>query len=168
MQNYRFSINLSGASLNSESFLEFLTQKLTDYHLPSDLFCFEITETIAVSNLDKVAKFINSLKNLGCSFALDDFGTGMSSLTYLKNLPVDYLKIDGSFIKELNNNKASKVMVEAINHIAEGIGLKTVAEFVENQTILDTVRDLKVDYAQGFHLGRPGALMDIIKPLIAS
>ena len=165
-QNHRFSINLSGASLNSESFLEFLAQKLNDYHLPPHLFCFEITETIAVADLDKVATFINSLKNLGCSFALDDFGTGMSSLTYLKNLPVDYLKIDGSFIKELNNNQASKVMVEAINHIAEGIGLKTVAEFVENQTILDTVRDLKVDYAQGFHLGRPGALMDVITPLV--
>ena len=167
-QNHRFSINLSGASLNNESFLEFLSQKLNDYHLPPHLFCFEITETIAVSNLDKVAQFIDSLKNIGCSFALDDFGTGMSSLTYLKNLPVDYLKIDGSFIKEVNNNKASKVMVEAINHIAEGIGLKTVAEFVENQTILDTVRDLKVDYAQGFHLGRPGELMDVITPLITS
>lgn len=161
-QNYRFSINLSGASLNSESFLEFLLQKLTDYHLPAHLFCFEITETVAVSNLTRVAKFIKSLKNLGCSFALDDFGTGMSSLTYLKNLPVDYLKIDGSFIKGLNNNKASRVMVEAINHIAEGIGLKTIAEFVENQTILDAVRKLKVDYAQGFHLGRPGILMDVL------
>ena len=164
-QNYRFSINLSGASLNSEYFLEFLSQRLADYHLSPHLFCFEITETVAVSDLVKVAKFINSLKNLGCSFALDDFGKGMSSLTYLKNLPVDYLKIDGSFIKELNNNKVSKVMVEAINHIAAGIGLKTVAEFVENQTILDTVKDLKVDYAQGFHLGRPGVLMDVIEPL---
>ena len=164
-QNHRFSINLSGASLNSESFLEFLSQKLNDYHLPAHLFCFEITETIAISNLAQVVKFINSLKNLGCSFALDDFGKGMSSLTYLKNLPVDYLKIDGSFIKELNNNQASKVMVEAINYIATGIGLKTVAEFVENQTILDTVRDLKVDYAQGFYLGRPDALMDVVTPL---
>ena len=161
-QNYCFSINLSGASLNSESFLEFLTQKLTDYHLPPHLFCFEITETIAVSNLTNVAKFINSLKNLGCSFALDDFGKGMSSLTYLKNLPLDYLKIDGSFIKELNSDKASQVMVEAINYIAEGIGLKTIAEFVENQTILDTVRELKIDYAQGFHLGRPTVLTEVI------
>ncbi len=161
-QNYRFAINLSGASLNSESFLKFLSQKLTDYHLPPHLFCFEITESLAISNLAKVAKFIDFLRNLGCSVALDDFGKGMSSLTYLKNLPVDYLKIDGSFIKELNNNKTSKVMVEAINHIAEGIGLKTVAEFVENQNILDSVRDLKIDYGQGFHLGRPGLLRDVI------
>ncbi len=161
-QNHRFAINLSGASLNSESFLNFLLKRLIDYHLPFHLFCFEITETVALSDLAKVAKFINSLKHLGCSFALDDFGKGMSSLTYLKDLPVDYLKIDGSFIKELNNNKASKVMVEAINHMAHGTGLKTVAEFVENQTVLDTLRDLKVDYAQGFHLGRPGVLMNVI------
>ncbi|MDJ0569562.1 MAG: EAL domain-containing protein [Pleurocapsa sp. MO_192.B19] len=161
-QNHHFSINLSGASLNSKSFLDSLSQKLTDYHLPSRLFCFEITETVAISNLAKVSNFINSLKTLGCSFALDDFGKGMSSLSYLKNLPIDYLKIDGSFITELNHDKASKVMVEAINHIAEGIGLKTVAEFVENQAILDTVRDLKVDYAQGYHLGRPEKLANIL------
>ncbi len=161
-QNHRFAVNLSGASLNQESFLEFLSQRLADYHLPPDIFCFEITETVAIAELSKVANFITSLKKLGCSFALDDFGTGMSSLTYLKNLPVDYLKIDGSFIRELNNDNSSKVMVEAINHIAEGIGLKTVAEFVENQHILDTVRDLKIDYAQGFHLGRPGILMSVI------
>lgn len=161
-QNHRFAINLSGASLNQESFLKFLSQRLKDYHLPPNLFCFEITETVAVSELKKVGKFIQSLKNLGCSFALDDFGTGMSSLTYLKNLPVDYLKIDGSFIRELNDSKSSKVMVEAINHIAEGIGLKTVAEYVENQHILDTVKDLKIDYAQGYHLGRPGVLMKVI------
>jgi EAL domain-containing protein (putative c-di-GMP-specific phosphodiesterase class I) len=137
-------------------------QKLSDYHLPSKLFCFEITETVAISNLDRVSNFINSLKTLGCSFALDDFGKGMSSLTYLKNLPIDYLKIDGSFITELNKDKVSKIMVEAINHIAEGIGLKTVAEFVENQAILDTVRELRVNYAQGYYLGRPQKLADIL------
>ena len=162
LQNYRFAINLSGASLNSKPFMEFLSQRLTSSHLPGHLFCFEITETVAISNLTIVLEFIKSIKNLGCCFALDDFGKGMSSLTYLKNLPVDYLKIDGSFIRELNNNHASKVMVEAINYIAEGIGLKTVAEFVENQTIFDSVRSLKVDYAQGFHLGRPQVLMKAI------
>ena len=157
-----FSINLSGASLNSESFLEFLSQKLTEYHLPPNLFCFEVTETVAVSDLARAVNFLESLRNLGCTVALDDFGTGMSSLNYLKNLPIDYLKIDGSFIKELNYNKASKLLVEAINIIAEGMGLKTVAEFVENQTILDSVRNLKIDYAQGFHLGHPGLLMEVI------
>jgi diguanylate cyclase (GGDEF)-like protein len=160
--NHRFSINLSGASLNNESFLRFLQRRLVSCPLPADLFCFEITESIAVLNLDRIVKFIDSLKKIGCSFALDDFGKGVSSLTYLKSLPVDYLKIDGSFIRELNINPASKVMVEAINHIAAGIGLKTVAEFVENESILNSVRDLNVDYAQGFHFGCPGALMDLI------
>ena len=160
--DHRFSVNLSGASLNSESFLQFLKQKLTDCPFPAELFCFEITESIAVSDLDRIIEFINSLKQIGCSFALDDFGKGVSSLTYLKNLPVDYLKIDGSFIRELNINPASKVMVEAINHIAVGIGLKTVAEFVENEAILNSVRNLNVDYAQGFHLSRPATLLDAI------
>jgi len=161
-ENHRFSINLSGASLNNESFLKFLKHRLDSCPFPADLFCFEITESIAVNDLNKIVKFINSLKEIGCSFALDDFGKGVSSLTYLKSLPVDYLKIDGSFIRELNNSPASKVMVEAINHIAEGIGLKTVAEFVENEAILNSVRELNVDYAQGFHLGRPAAFMDAI------
>ena len=160
---YRFSINLSGASLNSEPFMEFLVEKLTNCIFPPQLFCFEITETVAILDLSRVVEFINSIKNFGCSFALDDFGKGMSSLTYLQNLPVDYLKIDGSFIKELNNTqKSSKFMVEAINHIAEGIGLKTIAEFVENQSTLDTLRELEVDYAQGFHLGRPELLQEAI------
>ena len=161
--NYCFSINLSGTSLNSESFMQFLMEKLLNSPLPPQIFCFEITETIAVSDLTRAIKFINALKELGCSFALDDFGKGMSSLTYLQNLPVDYLKIDGSFIRKLNNqDQASRVMIEAINHMATGIGLKTVAEFVENQTILDRVKELRVDYAQGFHLGRPGVLMEVL------
>ena len=155
-------MNLSGASLNNESFLQFLKQRLTQCSLPASLFCFKITESVAVLDLSRVVKFINSLKELGCSFALDDFGKGVSSLTYLKSLLVDYLKIDGSFIRELDINPTSKVMVEAIGHIAEGIGLKTVAEFVENKAILNSVRDLNVDYAQGFHLGRPVALKDLI------
>ena len=161
--DYRFSINLSGASLNNDSFLRFLKQRLANCSLPPQMFCFEITESIAVSDLSRVIAFIKDLKEVGCSFALDDFGKGVSSLTYLKNLPVDFLKIDGSFIRELNDNTASKVMVEAINHIAEGIGLKTVAEYVENENILNSVRDLNVDYAQGFHLGYPTALMDALK-----
>ena len=161
-ENHRFSVNLSGSSLNNESFLEFLKERLTKCSLPAELFCFEITESVAVSDLNRIVEFINSLKEIGCSFALDDFGKGVSSLTYLKSLPVDYLKIDGSFIKELNINPASRVMVEAINHIAEGIGLKTVAEFVEDEQTLSSVRNLNVDYAQGFHLSRPTALMEAI------
>lgn len=161
-QNHRFSINLSGASLNDENFLDFLLNKLKTYHLPPQIFCFEITETIAISNLNKVSNFIESLRNIGCTFALDDFGKGMSSLTYLKNLSVDFLKIDGSFIKSLNQDDVSRAMVEAINNLAQVIGLKTVAEFVENQDTLDTLRDLKVDYAQGYHLGRPQKFAELL------
>ena len=161
-QNHHYSINLSGASLNNQAFLQYLIQKLNDCHLPSNIFCFEITETIAIDNLDTVSKFINSVKNLGCSFALDDFGKGMSSLSYLKNLPIDYLKIDGSFIKELHQDETSKTIVEGIHHIAKGMDLKTVAEFVENKEILDVLQNLKVDYAQGYYLGYPQKLVDIL------
>ena len=161
-QNYEFSINLSGASLNDLSFLDFLSDKLAKHHLPPELFCFEITEAIAIDNIQNIRNFIVALKALGCQFALDDFGKGMCSLTYLKNFPVDYLKIDGSFISDLHQNKVSLVMVEAIRHLATGIGLKTVAEFVENQEILDTLHSLKIDYAQGYYLGRPQRLAEIV------
>ncbi|MDY6899947.1 MAG: diguanylate cyclase, partial [Cyanobacteriota bacterium] len=112
--NICFSINISGASLNDNKFLDYLYNKLQQSSIPSHVLCFEITETIAINNLSQVSKFINSLKSLGCSFALDDFGKGMSSLTYLKNLPVDYLKIDGSFIKEIHTETVTKAMVQAI------------------------------------------------------
>ena len=161
-QNHHYFINLSGASLNNRAFLDYLTQKLNNYHLPGNIFCFEITETVAIDNLDTVSKFINSVKSLGCSFALDDFGKGMSSLSYLKNLPIDYLKIDGSFVKELHQDKVSKTIIEGIHHMAKGMGLKTVAEFVESQEIFDTLQTLKVDYAQGYHLGRPEKLTDTL------
>ena len=157
------SINLSAISIREPQFAQFIINSFTTFNLPAHKFCFEITESVAVLDLNRIVEFINSLKEIGCSFALDDFGKGASSLSYLKNLPVDYLKIDGSFIRELHINPASQVMVEAINHIAEGIGLKTIAEFVENESILNRVRNLNVDYAQGYHLGCPGALMDVIQ-----
>lgn len=162
-RNHQFSINLSGASLNDPSFLDFLSRRLKEHALSPQLFCFEITEAIAVNNIKQIRKFIFSLKKLGCSFALDDFGKGMCSLTYLKNLPVDYLKIDGSFISELPNDKVSQVMVEAINHLAIGIGLKTIAEYVENKEILDALCLLEIDYAQGYHLGRPQKLAEVVR-----
>ncbi len=161
-QNHQFSVNLSGASLNDPSFLDFLSRRLAEHHLSPQLFCFEITEAIAVDNIQQISKFIVALKKLGCSFALDDFGKGMCSLTYLKNLPVDYLKIDGSFITELHKDKVSQVMVEAINHLAKGIGLKTVAEYVENQEILDALYLLDIDFAQGYYLGHPQKFAEIV------
>ena len=164
-QNYQqcvFTINLSGASLNDDIFLDFLQSKIVEYNLDPQLFCFEITESVAIDNIPKISDFIKKLKKLGCSFALDDFGTGMSSLTYLKELPVDYVKIDGSFIREINNDSITKSMVIAINNLAQIIGLKTIAEFVEDQSILKTITDLKVDYAQGFYFGKPCLLNKVI------
>ena len=148
--------------MNDDIFLDFLQTKIVEYNLDPKLFCFEITESVAINNIPKISAFIKSLKNLGCSFALDDFGTGMSSLTYLKELPVDYIKIDGSFIREINNDSITKSMVIAINNLAQIIGLKTVAEFVEDRAILKTIQDLKVDYAQGFYFGKPCLLNKVI------
>ena len=161
-QKYVFTINLSGASLNDDVFLDFLQAKILEYNLDPQLFCFEITESVALDNLPKISDFIRKLKRLGCSFALDDFGTGMSSLTYLKELPVDYIKIDGSFIREINNDSITKSMVITINNLAQIIGLKTIAEFVEDRAILKTIQDLKVDYAQGFYFGKPCLLNSVI------
>ena len=164
--NICFSINISGASLNDNRFLDYLSNKLQQSIIPSHIFCFEITETIAINNLSQVSKFINSLQSLGCSFALDDFGKGMSSLTYLKNLPVDYLKIDGSFIKEIHTETVTKAMVQAINYLAEALGIKTIAEFAENQDIVDILKELQVDYAQGYHYGKPNLFNSSSFPIL--
>ncbi len=153
-----FSVNISGASLNDNEFFRYLYQKFQHHNLPPELFCFEITETIAINNLSQASKFITTLKSLGCSFALDDFGKGMSSLTYLKNLPVDYLKIDGSFIKEIHTEPVTKAMVKAIHYLAKALGVKTIAEFAENQNIVDVLKELHIDYAQGYHFGKPGLI----------
>ncbi|MBV6623657.1 MAG: EAL domain-containing protein [Rivularia sp. (in: Bacteria)] len=156
--NICFSVNISGASLNDNQFLKYLYQKFLECSFPPDIFCFEITETIAINNLSQASKFIKSLKSLGCCFALDDFGKGMSSLTYLKNLPVDYLKIDGSFIREIHTEAVTKAMVQAINYLADAIKVKTIAEFAENQEIVNILQDLKIDYAQGYFFGKPSLI----------
>lgn len=156
--NVCFSVNISGASLNNNEFLRYLYQKFQQHKLPPSIFCFEITETIAINNLSQASKFIKTLKSLGCSFALDDFGKGMSSLTYLKNLPVDYLKIDGSFIKEIHTESVTKAMVKAIHYLAKALGVKTIAEFAENQDIVDILNELNIDYAQGYHFGKPSLI----------
>jgi EAL domain-containing protein (putative c-di-GMP-specific phosphodiesterase class I) len=116
---------------------------------------FEITETVAVSNLAQALKLMTSLKAAGCRFALDDFGSGVSSFNYLKQLPVDYLKIDGNLVRGIATEAVSCVMVEAINRIGHAMGIETVAEWVENADILEKLRELGVDYGQGFYLGRP-------------
>lgn len=156
--NTLYSINLSGSSINDDSFIDFLRKQLYQHPIDPKILCFEITETMAISNLKKAADFILELKKLGCYFALDDFGSGMSSFTYLKHLPVDYLKIDGNFVKEAPNDDIICAMLEAINQVGHVMGLKTIAEYVENQTILDKVRELGIDFAQGYQINHPHAL----------
>jgi Amt family ammonium transporter len=150
-----YCINLSGASLSDERFRQTLHATLENLHLPPGSLCFEITETAAVANLSKVVHFIKEVKQLGCLFALDDFGSGLSSFAYLKNLPVDFLKIDGSFIKDIDNDPIDLAMVQAINAIGHVMGLKTIAEYVYNEATLQRVQDIGVDFGQGYLLGEP-------------
>lgn len=149
------SINLSGASLNDEYFPEFLRDQISRYRIPPTALCFEITETVAISNLERVRRFMLELKQAGCRFSLDDFGSGMSSFAYLKDLPVDYLKIDGMFVKNMVQNPIDLAMVEAINRIGHVMGIQTIAEFVEDEATLEKLRTLGVNYAQGCWVGMP-------------
>jgi diguanylate cyclase (GGDEF)-like protein/PAS domain S-box-containing protein len=151
----RFSINLSGASFNDDSLYAFIRTQLENYSVPTAQICFEITETAAVFNLENASRFIRNMKDMGCRFALDDFGSGLSSFAYLKNLPVDFLKIDGSFVKDMVTDAMDSAIVSAINQVGHVLGIKTIAEFVENDAILARLRDLGVDYAQGYGVGKP-------------
>ncbi|WP_415058080.1 ammonium transporter [Halopseudomonas sp.] len=156
-----FSINLSAASLGEDSFLEFVLATLARHSVPPKCICFEITETSAIANLSRAVVFMQRLRSIGCRFALDDFGSGLSSFAYLKTLPVDFLKIDGVFIKDIETDPIARAMVSAINTIGHEMGLLTVAEFVESEGILRCLQELGVDYAQGYYLGRPQPLTDI-------
>ena len=149
------AINLSGMSLNADGFLDFVRGEAHVHALPAGAICFEITETAAINNLRKVAEFIRECKAMGFLFALDDFGCGTSSFGYLKNLPVDYLKIDGGFVKNLENDPIDKAMTETINRIGHIMGIKTVAEYAESEGIIRELRNMGVDYAQGFAVAKP-------------
>jgi diguanylate cyclase (GGDEF)-like protein/PAS domain S-box-containing protein len=158
------AINLSGQSLCDDAFLDFIIRQFELSGVSPDRICFEITETAAVANLVRASNFINVLKQMGCRFALDDFGSGLSSFAYLKNLKVDYLKIDGSFVKDMMNDPIDRSLVEAINEIGHIIGIKTIAEFVENTDILEALRELGVDFAQGYGVAKPAPLEEILAP----
>jgi diguanylate cyclase (GGDEF)-like protein len=149
------SINLSGQSISDPQFLAYLLDLLADSTVSSEKVCFEITETAAITNLSEATQFIALLKEVGCSFALDDFGSGLSSFAYLKNLPVDYLKIDGSFVKDIVDDPIDEAMVRSINEIGHVMGKETIAEFVENEQILDKLYEIGIDYAQGFGVYMP-------------
>ena len=152
------SINLSGHTLGDDSFLKMLLHKFMTGAVPPAKICFEITETAAVANLRDAIQFIQELKKIGCQFSLDDFGTGLSSFNYLKNLPVDYLKIDGSFVREIHKNPIDLTMVRSINELGKVMGKKTIAEFVENREILAILEEIGVDFAQGYAVGMPELL----------
>jgi diguanylate cyclase (GGDEF)-like protein/PAS domain S-box-containing protein len=160
------AINLSALSVSNDTFHSFVVEQLQTYDIPPEKICFEITETVAISNLSSAIRFINALKNLGCQFALDDFGSGLSSYAYLKNLPVNILKIDGVFVKDILEDKVDLATVKSINEIGHVMGHKTIAEFVENQDILEKLREIGVDYAQGYGIAMPQPLSDLVsKPV---
>jgi diguanylate cyclase (GGDEF)-like protein len=151
-------VNLSGASLSDETFYQYISDTIAEGCIQPERLCFEITETAAISNLKRAVSFIGKIRSMGCHFALDDFGSGMSSFSYLKAIPVDYLKMDGGFVKGVADDPMDRAIVEAINRIGHVAGLKTIAEFVESQEIMDALRAIGVDYAQGYHIHRPEAV----------
>ena len=161
------TVNLSGHTLCDEHFLDFVERQFILNQVPYASICFEITETAAITNLTEAIEFIRALKAKGCKFSLDDFGSGLSSFTYLKNLPVDYLKIDGAFVKDMETDPMDRAMVESINHIGHVMGLKTIAEFVESEQIMEHLKAIKVDYVQGDWIKSPQPLSNLLAGKLA-
>ncbi len=153
-----FFINLSGTSLSDNAFFNDIRKLLKQYNVKPNRICLEITETAAIDNLTDAVEFISEIRDEGFKFALDDFGVGMSSFSYLKTIPVDYLKIDGSFVQNLLNDPIDRGIVEACNRISHAAGLQTIAEFVENDETAEALRAIGVDFAQGFGIAKPGPL----------
>lgn len=155
---YTLAINLSGTSLSEDRFLDFVIDELKTQNLPDGAICFEITETAAISNLSRVVHFMQALKKLGCKFSLDDFGSGLSSFTYLKNLPVDYLKIDGQFIRNVVDDTVDESMVKAISDVGHAMGIETIAERVETKQVLEKLGSLGIEFAQGYYIAKPASV----------
>jgi diguanylate cyclase (GGDEF)-like protein/PAS domain S-box-containing protein len=151
-------INISGTSLSDANFLAYIRAQFDHHEVPPSVICFEITETAAIANLTTASRFMNELKALGCSFSLDDFGSGLSSFAYLKSLPVDYLKIDGRFVRDMLTDPVDCTMVSAINEVGQSMGLRTIAEYAESEAIVQELRRLAVDYAQGYGVSKPRPL----------
>jgi len=159
------SINLSGVSLSDENLSNYVTRYLKQYAIDCHKICFEITESSAIQNLELAFEFIHNMHELGCSFSLDDFGTGMSSFSYLKQLPVNHLKIDGSFIRHLDTDPIDLAMTKSINEIGHVMDMSTIAEFVESEEIFQRLKQLGVDYVQGYHIAKPAQLDELLNQL---
>ena len=162
VDNAIFSINLSANSLNDTNFLPFLLELIKKSTLPPERLCFEITETAAMNHISKTIETVNKLQELGCKIALDDFGVGLSSFSYIKNFSVNYIKIDGSFVKNVATKEVDKTIVITINEMAHRLGIKTVAEYVENPEILKMMTEIGIDYVQGYAIGEPMPLSKLI------
>jgi EAL domain-containing protein (putative c-di-GMP-specific phosphodiesterase class I) len=150
-----FGVNLSGMSIGDTAFADFVQQRFDESGAPPGSVCFEVTETAAISNLGRAARFIRRFRDLGCRFALDDFGTGLTSFAYLKSLPVDYIKIDGSFVRGSADDAVDHAVVDAIQRLARAVGAKTIAESVETPETLRRVRELGIDFGQGHAIHKP-------------
>jgi diguanylate cyclase (GGDEF)-like protein/PAS domain S-box-containing protein len=155
-----YCVNIAGPTLSDEHFLDFVIDQLAGLPLPPERICFEITESAAIHNLPQATRFITVLKNMGCRFALDDFGSGLSSFAYLKNLAVDHLKIDGSFVRDMHTDILDYAMVESINNIGHVMNLTTIGEWAENEETVEKLRQLGVDYVQGYAISRPTPLKE--------
>ncbi len=160
-EKHFISINLSGQSLSDDGLFKFVQTLLSKYELTPESICFEITETAAIANFRTAIDFVNRIKELGCLIALDDFGCGLSSFSYLKTLDIDFLKIDGSFIRNIEKNPIDRAIVEAINDIGHIAGFKTIAEYVETQKISKILKDIGIDYAQGYAIQKPRPLEEV-------
>ncbi len=158
---YLCSINLSGSTIVDENILNYIIQKLSEYEIPGNKICFEITETAVIANLNSASHFISVLKGEGCLFALDDFGSGLSSFGYLKALPVDFIKIDGAFVRDIDQGQSDLAIVKSIHEIGAALNKKTIAEFVENDSILNILKGIGVDYVQGYGIERPKPLIEL-------
>jgi EAL domain-containing protein (putative c-di-GMP-specific phosphodiesterase class I) len=159
------AINLSGTSVTEDSFMDFLLEQISEFGVGTSRICFEITETGTISNLVKAADFVRTFRNIGCKFSIDDFGTGLASHNYLRELPVDYVKIDGTFVREIHKNRSDYAMARSINDLAHFLGQETIAESVENDEIVAKLREISVDYLQGWGIARPRLLADIAEDL---
>ena len=159
------AINLSGHSVTDDGFLDYLLEQISEFGVGTSKLCFEITETGTISNLVKAADFVRTFRNIGCKFSIDDFGTGLASHNYLRELPVDYVKIDGTFITNIHKNRNDYAMARSINDLAHFLGQETIAESVENDEIIETLQEIGVDYFQGWGVGRPKLLTDVTAEL---